>query len=315
MSNDNTNLPFCQGEVLADKSATGKSRNWKLHKHNSAYIALAYEDVDTHKSERIRSCADYLAFVRGEDGRLKLHDARFCRVRLCPICQWRRSLKTFAQMSQVIDVAASEGYSFIFLTLTLRNCAPADLSATITSTLQSFNRFTKYKDFMCAFKGFYRGFEITYNMKDDTYHPHIHCVLAVNKSYFTSRNYLSQKALTDLWKKALKADYDPIIDIRKCFGGSKSIAEACKYAVKPSDIICEDWDLTVEQVRVLDEALNRRRFIGLGGIFKDIHKRLHLDDMEDGDLAHIETQAEGDVDENVILYFWNGFNYYKGELS
>lgn len=102
-------------QVLADKSATGKSRNWALHKLHSGYISLAYEEIDPKKSERMKDCAQWLSFFRREDGTMKLHDARFCRVRLCPVCQWRRSLKTFAQMSQVLDHANGLGYQFIFL--------------------------------------------------------------------------------------------------------------------------------------------------------------------------------------------------------
>ncbi|MGN1086712.1 MAG: protein rep, partial [Porcipelethomonas sp.] len=94
---------------------------------------------------------------------MKLHDARFCRVRLCPICQWRRSIKTYAQMSQVLEVASSDGYRFIFLTLTMRNCEACELSDTLTSLLQGFNRLMKYKDVKKAVKGYYRGCEVKHD--------------------------------------------------------------------------------------------------------------------------------------------------------
>ena len=301
-----------KSQVLVDKSATGKVRPWSLHKLNSGYISLAYEYVDPRKAERMKECANYLAFWRKEDGTMKLHDARFCRVRLCPICQWRRSIKTYAQMSQVLDVAKSDGYQFIFLTLTIRNCEAQELSGELTHILQAFNRLMKYKDVRKAVKGYYRGCEVTHNITDDTYHPHLHCILAVNKSYFTSRDYLSQARWSELWQRALQVDYLPIVDIRRCKGGSKAIAEACKYAVKPSDIInFDDWDMTVETLRTLDSALNNRRFIGLGGVIKDIHKKLHLDDMENGDLVHTTEQEQGEATKEEIIYFWNGYSQYE----
>ena len=301
-----------KSQVLADKSATGKVRPWALHKLNSGYISLAYEDVDPRKAERMKECAQWLAFWRKEDGSMKLHDARFCRVRLCPICQWRRSIKTYAQMSQVLEVAKSDGFEFVFLTLTMRNCEACELSDTLTSLLQGFNRLMKYKDVKKAVKGYYRGCEVTHNVSEDTYHPHLHCILAVNKSYFTSRDYLSQARWSELWQRALQVDYIPIVDIRRCKGGSKAIAEACKYAVKPSDIInFDDWDMTVDTLRTLDSALNNRRFIGLGGIIKDIHKRLHLDDMEDGDLIHTSDEEQDEPTHEEIVYFWNGYSQYE----
>jgi len=304
-------MKVLKSQVLADVSASGKSRNWALHKLNSGYISLAYADVDPKKGERMKDCANWLSFVRDEGGRLKLHDARFCRVRLCPICQWRRSLKTYAQMSQVLGLAAADGYQFLFLTLTARNCDGLELSGDLTRLLQGFNRLTKYKEVKAVVKGYYRGCEVTHNTRTDEYHPHLHVILAVKSSYFAGKYYITQERWSELWQRALQVDYKPIVDIRKCKGGYKSIAEACKYAVKPSDIInYDDWEMTVETLRVLDKALENRRFVGLGGIIKDLHKSLHLDDIEDGDLVHIEGQSEGEATPEEIIYFWNGYNQY-----
>lgn len=299
-------------QVLADKSATGKTRNWALHKLHSGYISLAYEEIDPKKSERMKNCAQWLSFFRKEDGTMKLHDARFCRVRLCPVCQWRRSLKTFAQMSQVLDLAKGQGYQFIFLTLTMQNCKSDELSEELTHILLSFNRLMKYKDVQKAVKGFYRGCEVTHNVQTDEYHPHIHAILAVNGSYFGGSYYLSQARWTELWQRALQVSYTPIVDVRKCKGGSKAIAEACKYAVKPSDILnMDDWDMTVDTLRTLDKALEKRRFVGLGGILKDLHKQLHLDDPEDGDLVHIEGEGTDQPTEEEVVFFWNGYSQYE----
>lgn len=300
-----------KSQVLVDKSSTGKTRDWALHKLHSGYISLAYEEIDPKKSERMRECAQWLAFHRKEDGTLKLHDARFCRVRLCPICQWRRSLKTFVQMSQVLDIAKADGYQFIFLTLTMRNCTADALSDELTHILLSFNRLMKYKDVQKAVKGYYRGCEVTHNIRTDEYHPHLHVVLAVRPSYF-SHSYISHDKWVSLWQRALQVEYTPVVDIRKCRGGAKAIAEACKYAVKPSDILnFDDWDMTVDTLRVLDKALENRRFVGLGGILKEIHKKLHLDDIEEGDLVHVEGEAQSDATVDEIIYFWNGYSQYE----
>lgn len=282
-----------------------------MHKIHNSYISLAYEEVDPKKSERMKTCANWLAFHRKDDGSMKLHDARFCRVRLCPICQWRRSLKTFVQMSQVLNIAKNDGYQFIFLTLTMRNCTSDALSDELTHILLSFNRLMKYKDVQKAVKGYYRGCEVTHNIRTDEYHPHLHVILAVRPSYF-SRSYISHDKWVSLWQRALQVEYTPVVDVRRCRGGSRVTAEACKYAVKPSDILnFDDWDMTVDTLRVLDKALENRRFVGLGGILKEIHKKLHLDDMEEGDLVHVESQSTYEATPEEIIYFWNGYSQYE----
>ena len=250
---------------------------------------------------------------------MKLHKANFCRVRLCPICQWRRSLKTFAQMNKVISVAEKD-YSFIHLVLTVPNCSGDNLSKTLDKMFKAFsNKFAKYARFKKAVKGYYRGMEVTHNLEADTYHPHFHCLLAVNKSYFTSRDYIKRAEWLELWRKAMGDKTITQVHVSKIKNGTaKAIAEVAKYTCKPSDIICyDDWDLTVDTVKVLDKSLNKRRFIGLGGVLRDIHKALNLDDIEDGDLTHIEAdESELSNDEkNIISFYWHtGYNQYvKGK--
>lgn len=73
----------------------------------------------------------------------KLQAAEFCRDRLCPMCQWRKSLVTFAQVSEIMDwVDAHHAGEFIpiFLTLTMKNVPSAELGSAITTILQSWSR-------------------------------------------------------------------------------------------------------------------------------------------------------------------------------
>lgn len=316
------NSTICQVEtveVLQDKSATGKVRPWAIHKANAQIIAEAYASVDLEKAERMFSCADYLVYHKKEGGGMKLHDARFCRVRLCPICQWRRSLKTYAQMAKVLEVARSEGYEFLMLTLTIQNVYGDSLSEALDDIMLAFNRLSKYKEFKQAVKGWYRGCEVTHNLNPDsewfdTYHPHFHIILAVRKSYFKGRYYIKQEKYFDMWEKALQGKHKVNREnqrINKCYGGYKSIAEACKYTTKASDIICTDnWQMTVDTLAILDTALNKRRFIGLGGVLKEIHKKLNLSDIDDdSDLIHTDDDTDTEeLNPDELIFFWNGYN-------
>lgn len=312
------NTATCQDiQVLSDISSTGKVRPWAVHKAAAEKIAEAYTGVDYSKAERMWDCASYLAFHRKESGGMVLHDARFCRVRLCPICQWRRAMKTYSQMRKVLEVAKSDGYEFIMLTLTMRNCSGTELSKSLDRLLLAFNRLSKYKEVKQAVKGWYRGCEVTHNVdvtskSFDTFHPHLHVILAVNKSYFKSRYYIKRDRWRELWQRALQVDYEVTqVDVRKCYGGVQAVSEAVKYTVKSEDIISDNVEMTVETLAVLDTALNNRRFMGLGGVLKEIHKKLNLTDIEDDDdLIHADEEAEQDeeISPDEIIFFWNGYN-------
>lgn len=302
----------CQEEILIDKRKSGKERPWAVHKVSNTYLAIAYDEVDTSKAVRLRDCASWLDFNRTEDG-LKLHRANFCRVRLCPMCAWRRSLKTYGQVRKIVSVA-QEKYAFIFLTLTVRNCYPDELSETLDLLSKSWNKFIGYKAVKTVVKGYYRATEVTHNLEYDTYHPHFHCLLAVNKSYFSGKSYLKHDKWVELWKKALKVEYDPQVNVQRVKGQNIDgiCAEVAKYATKSGDILCfDDWDLTVDTVRVLDKAFNNRRFIAFGGVFKEIHKQLNLDDVENGDFIHEDDESAFEMPEDTVLYAWHsGYNQY-----
>lgn len=309
--------------VLVDKSMTGRERPWEKHKVANEYLSAAYEDVDPNKAERLKLCATDLVFQYKEaDGgtHSKLVGAWFCRVRLCPVCTWRRSLKVAAQMHKIMGaIKADRKIAYILVTLTVRNCLPEDLDQTITQVLQGFNLLTRYAEVKRATLGFYRSMEITHNVEQDTYHPHIHAIFAVKPEYFKGRYYIKQDRWVELWQRAAKLNYSPSVDVRKIKGDTaKAVAEVAKYAVKSEDyILPDDWDMTVDAVRLLNRVLHNRRFIAFGGIFKDYHKKLNLQDAEKGDLVNIDDDplTEDSKDEGRLVRFawFSGYRQYRQE--
>lgn len=310
----------------------GKVTDWTGKKLNTLDLASSYRRLGMdNKAYRLSECGTFLEFRRYEDNVLKLNQANFCKVRLCPMCSWRRSLKIYGQVSRVMDEVTFNGdYDFIFLTLTTRNCIGVDLSHTIDVLFGAFKKMVKRKMFKASIKGYFRALEVTHNLNYhskffDTYHPHIHCVLVVNKSYFKGgKYYISQSEWVNLWKDCLSADYTPIVDVRrfkdiKGKGIEKSIAEVAKYTVKAKDFIVRD-NLTMEiiekmtddAVLILDNALACRRLTAYGGILKDIHKKLNLDDLEDGDLINTDNEEiREDLNYVIERYSWHiGYKQY-----
>ena len=65
----------------------------------------------------------------------------------------------------------------------------------------------------------------------------------------------------------------------------RAVCETTKYTVKNEDyILSNNWQLTLESVATLDKALANRRLVAFGGVMKEWHKKLNLDDEIDGKL-------------------------------
>lgn len=327
MTNDNIENTKKQLEILEDKTKTGRIIDWAAKKTKTIQLAESYERLGLKKCYRVKDCGTYLIYKKNIDtGVKKLKEGNFCKDRLCPMCAWRRSLKIFGQVSKVMDTALQEkDYRFIFLTLTCKNVYGNDLDSCLDNMYKAFKRLTERKQFKTSIKGFFRGLEVTHNLDVnsndyDTYHPHFHVILMVNKSYFNdTKQYISQANWTELWKSCLKVDYNPIVNV-KAFKTSckahtiKSVAESAKYTVKDNDyLINENEAITDDSVYILNYALKNRRLVAFGGELRKIHKSLNLDDTENGDLVNTDNTEELREDVNYILeyYKWNfGYKQY-----
>lgn len=310
-------------EPLSDKSKRGKERPWRKYKLANEYLEVAYREINKSKAERLQTCGRYLVFEVDEKGVKRLSHADSCRVRLCPLCAWRRSLKCFYNTMSIINYIRDNGldYSYVFVTLTIKNCNADKLSETIDMLYSAMKRFTQRKEIKKAFKGSVRNLEVTHNVDRnsksfDTYHPHFHCIFAVNKSYFKdTKIYLSREKISKIWQSCLQVDYDVQVDVRACYDNTAhAVAEASKYAAKASDyLIFDDWEMTVDTVRTLDSALANRRLVNYSGIFRDVKNLLNLEEPEEGDLVNIGDGIDLEGKTHKEVYFWySGYSqYYK----
>ena len=309
-------------EVLEDyKLVNGRRKRikWEIHKDSATKLADSYGRLGLHsKANRVDGCGNYLTFAMTDDG-LHLQHAKFCKVRLCPMCAWRRSLKIFAQTSKIMDCydRLKPTYKYIFLTLTCRNVSGDLLANQIDQLSNAWRNMVRRADiFRRQVNGWFRALEITHNLQADTYHPHYHCILAVPNSYFKGQCYMSQIRWVQLWRDCMGVDYDPIVDVR-LLRGKSGVAEVSKYAAKPTDYLITDDDYNINTIQtdravaVLDSALHKRRLIAYGGEFKRLHKALDLDDIDKGDLIHIDDSVRADVGQALYVYHWHvGYRRY-----
>jgi len=280
-------------QTLKDVSKTGKDRKWRERKLKNIELASQLDILGYRSFERVYQCAEVLKFVEQSDGTKKLYQSYFCKNKLCALCNRRRSMKYSYQASKIVEEAMIRQPKgrFLFLTLTVKNVTGQELNQSMTDILRGFNRLMKYKKVDKNLIGFLRATEVTYSKELDSYHPHLHVLLMVKPGYFRSKDdYLTQEEWTELWQKAMKLDYTPMVDIRavkadKGKGLKGAILETAKYPVKPFDVTDEKTDFTdQEKLQIVDDmltGLHRKRQIGFGKLFKEIKKDLDLDDLED----------------------------------
>lgn len=308
------------GEVLRDVSSTGKVRRWEKKKGDSLKVTdlfsmarEVYPDIITENNfNNLMNCGSILKFAE-VNGQRKLKEANFCRVRLCPMCNWRRSLKMFAQVSQITDLILKEKpeVRFIFASFTVKNVKGEELVQTLDKMNYAFKLLVnKSFKFPIADKlkenllGYLKATEVTYNTRTNEYHPHYHCIFEVKPSYFAGRDYMKQTEWSELWGKAMKLDYVPIVDVRIIKGGTaKAVAEVAKYPVKSADLLkIKDKRQAVEALIIFVRSMHGRRLVTFGGEFKTIKRRLRLDDIENGDLVNT-TGEKISLNGSAIILF------------
>lgn len=305
---DEAPADFPTGEILEDVSQTGKPRRWKEHKENNLRLAELYREANKQFPRLISAarlwdmeqCANSLEFIRYQDGTKKLKQAYFCRNRLCPMCQWRRSLKLFGQVSQISDLLAVEmpGVRFLFVTFTQANVSGADLKREFDKINAGFKKLTdKTKNRAAArglqksLLGYIKSVEVTYNSKTHTYHPHLHIIFAVQPAYFWTGNYINAAGWRALWRDMLGLDYLPQVCVEAIKGGAdkKAVAELTKYPAKVTSVLNLPTSDAVQVLADLTRFCRNRRFVSFGGCFKQAKQELHLQDVEAKDADLITT--------------------------
>lgn len=259
-----------------DPNATyGKHKRGALVSGLSEFYALAGNDK---KAKRCKECGNFLEFGDFEHidtGELKrsLTRANFCDVRWCPMCAWRKSLRLTRELESILDQAeAKQPLRYLFLTLTMKNPPLAELRQSIKTINEAFNLLTKKPEFEHVL-GFFKTVELLGDeTKQGEAHPHLHILLAVKPSYF-ARGYVSQAKWTEAWRRSLKVDYTPIVDVRtikpkgEAFESRMSaVLEVTKYQVKPSSI----KDMGAEDFKLFDQQTKGTRSHSRGGILKSI---------------------------------------------
>lgn len=300
------------GDGLSDLSPA--DRPWDVHRSQADDVRAIYATAAEFEryAERIGKCSGVLRFAWHPDSDtgevcLRLREARFCRVRHCPVCQWRRSLMWLARFYQSLPAIqqAHPMARWLFLTLTVRNCPVANLRETLTAMNAAWNRLRVRAEFRPVL-GWVRTTEVTRG-RNGLAHPHFHALLMVPPSMFT-RHYVTHSRWVELWQETARLDYTPVVDIRtvksKAPKGSAdpvvglraAAAETLKYSVKPADMVADpDWFLEMTR------QVHRLRFVATGGVLRDV---LRVEEETDDDLILADGPAEAEDNGSRLAFKW-----------
>ena len=259
------------------------------------------DDYYDKKGVRLENCSTYLAFAKIE-GKYKMVKTNLCRVRLCPMCAYKRSLAVYRNTRQIYDyLLENEPHSkFLFITLTIRNVDRARLKSALDALNKGFQNIVRQKAFKKIALGTLRTIEITYNKNTGMYHPHIHVLLHTSTELYAGRNYITQEKLSQMWASAAGiTEYIPVVDIRAFKANTKrELAEVAKYSVKPSDYLNTPDSVLI----TLDDILHKRHLLSLSGSFKRAKAALKIKDMEEKEEYN---NSFDDLEAELIIYKWH----------
>jgi plasmid rolling circle replication initiator protein Rep len=291
-----TNAP-----ALTDLSE--KDKPWDKHRGNADKVANHYRGSEFRQyATRIDFCSQLLDFrlvpdVDQGELKLKLSSARFCRVRTCPVCQWRRSLMWKAKAYKVLPKIVKDfpTHRWLFVTLTVKNCQITELKETLTWMNKSWQRLTQLKAWPA--EGWLRSTEVTRG-KDGSAHPHFHTLILVKPGYF-GKNYVKQAEWVEMWRRSLRIDYNPILDVQAVKKGQQPmqlVPELLKYCVKESDLVVDrEWFIE------LTRQLHKMKAVVVGGVLRQYLREL---ENEPEDLIGKDEEGEGDLDEGHLYFGW-----------
>ena len=304
----------CNKLELEDLQLTESLKKITLHKLIAEKVNIAQMLQRDRSSEHIQVCGSMLQFLKernlvSEEIRRRLVKGNFCKYRFCPMCQWRMARKVCREVLgrlRTID-EQHNGVALLFLTLTIKNEPLTELNSTVKLLSKAFYRMQQLKQYKDAVLGSIRAIEfLGDNTEAGECHPHFHCLLVVNKSYFKSRDYINFEEWTNLWQRSLRVNYRPVINVQRVKPKGKMSAivaaalEVVKYSVTSSDL----EKLSKEDFQELDKQTRNIRQYNYSGELKDAEPT--FDDIEDESLWELLEEE---------YYQWSHGKYSKRKFN
>lgn len=212
---------------------------------------------------------------------------KYCKNRWCLVCN---RIRTGKLMNLYFD-EFSKHEDLYFVTLTVRNIPADSLSGAIRDMQKSWNKIRLKFVRKFSFDGIRKN-ECTYNLKENTFHPHFHVVI---------KGKDQAKLLLKMWLQLHKEETGLYSDrkgqdIRKC--DKDTLKELFKYFTK---IVKRDkkadkneYPVLIEPLDVMNRAYYKMRVFNSFGIFRNLRLE-ELEEMDELQAEELEEIREGNV--------------------
>lgn len=312
------------GKVLTGKYTPKKDLNRKganyLEKH-----------VTVKTINRFETCTSWMLHLTNVAlSSKRLYKCNACGNRFCPICTWKSASKDAIKISILVQAMKEiERKEFLLLTLTSPNCTGEDLRSEIDNFNKAVKRLFDRRNVKRVVKGYIRKLEVTtdqeqyiteelYKLKKgyfdmrgykvgdvnpqyNTYNPHVHIIVAVNKSYFKdTKIFISNAEWLQMWREAMKDNSITQVKAEKVRDSktSSAVLEIAKYTAKGSDLYHSE--------KVFDTfylSLKKRQLLVYSGMFKDYAKK-----HKEGKLDNFKKQDK-EIYTHMLRSIWKESKY------
>lgn len=256
------------GERLRD-SAEQDGAKWTDQKVRNTLLAEQIAALAPRYGREMADCCLRLEFRDHIEGEKSVKKWSSCNRRWCPVCAWRKSRMRYQAVLRNVPkiLEAHPGLRFGMWTLTVRNCSPEDLKATVAAMSKAWNRLTLRRT--SPIVGYVRSLELTFP-RDGEVHPHFHVLVARDRF----GRFPAHEDLRGIWRECLGVDYDPIVECHMVGHAVeergprsllRSLAQVLKYSVKPMDrLAVAPWAIPAIA------GLKGVRFVSTSGVLKDV---------------------------------------------
>lgn len=274
-------------------SLSKSNHKWTKFKQSNLKVASYFKELGQYaKAQKIKGCSTILKI--SDDGKFK--NSWRCKDPLCPVCNWRKSVRNRIQVHQLLATESQQfpDMTYLFLTLTVKNVVGEDLKSELEIMGAAVSRMFQYKVLKESTMGYIRTTEVTINHGEPviTYHPHMHLLIMANKRYFSKQHnfYQTNDQLSNLWCRALRwqGAEKLVVNIKKIRPNKKghdallaAATEVGKYQVKSADYLTNDEKINLQVISDLSKSLKGKRLISFSGEFKKTRRKLKHDHQND----------------------------------
>ncbi|OTZ71058.1 protein rep [Bacillus thuringiensis] len=218
---------------------------------------------------------------------------------LIMLSSWERSLELAYFNHRVItEINKTQQVNWLLIDLGLENVNEEDINETLDRMLIAFNRLFKYKSVRQIHLGYFRMLDIL--KKGDRYHPRIHILVPMIKSYFQGKYYIKHDGWSSLWSRALGMEKGLYVKVKVM----KAKEERCEI---PHEKLLNFREQESEFSYQESKVITSRRLVGYSKLLKAV-----TDQLINGNISHFDMDKFCIDDSIANQVFINMLQWHPG---